>query len=83
MIAAVSTDHESAHLLNFSIIVLAVGFCFLISYVVLRGSSLVSKVLGVSGVSVIQRLMGLILAALSIQLIAEGALSLFKNLNSQ
>jgi len=78
-----STDHDSAHLLNFSIIALAIVLCFLLSFVALRGSSLISKILGASGVSVVQRLMGLILAALSIQMIAEGAHSLFTNLSGQ
>lgn len=73
-----STDHETAHFLNFLIIATAVVICFLISFIVLRGSSLILKYLGDSGVSVIQRLMGLILAALSVQLIAEGVLSLFE-----
>ena len=73
-----STDHQAEHAINFSIIAMAVLASFLISYVVLRASSFLTKALGQSGVSVVKRLMGLILAALSIQLIAEGAIALVK-----
>lgn len=76
-----STDHETQHGINFSIIAAAVVMSFSISYLVLRASSFLSKALGHSGVSVVQRLMGLILAALSIQLIAEGALAIVKRGN--
>jgi MarC family membrane protein len=42
------------------------------SYFLLRGASLVQRVLGQSGVSVLQRVMGLLLAAIAVQFIAEG-----------
>ncbi|HME91509.1 MAG TPA: MarC family protein, partial [Myxococcaceae bacterium] len=44
---------------------------------ILRGASIVQRVLGASGVAILQRLMGLILAAIAVQFIAEGYRDLF------
>ncbi|MGE0762967.1 MAG: MarC family protein [Bdellovibrionales bacterium] len=71
-----STDHQSNHTLHFSVIAAAIAFTFVLSYFILRSSSVIAKAIGRSGVSVVQRLMGLILSALSIQLIVEGATKL-------
>ena len=42
------------------------------SYFLLRGAGLVQRVLGQSGVAIVQRVMGLLLAAIAVQFIAEG-----------
>ena len=42
------------------------------TYFMLRGASLVQRVLGQSGVAIFQRVMGLLLAAIAVQFIAEG-----------
>ena len=42
------------------------------SYFLLRGASLVQRFLGQSGVAIFQRVMGLLLAAIAVQFIAEG-----------
>lgn len=75
-----STDHASNHLANFLIIVAALFVTFVISYFVLRSSVLVKRVLGRSGISVVQRIMGLLLAALSLQFISTGLVSVIKSL---
>jgi multiple antibiotic resistance protein len=46
------------------------------SYFLLRGASLVQRVLGQSGVAILQRVMGLLLAAIAVQFIAEGGRAL-------
>jgi multiple antibiotic resistance protein len=51
---------------------------FLASYFILRGAFLVQKVLRQSGVAVLQRVMGLILAAISVQFVADGARDLLQ-----
>lgn len=43
------------------------------SYLILRGANLVQKVLGQSGLAILDRVMGLILAAIAVQFIADGA----------
>lgn len=73
-----STDHNAQHVVQFTIILLAIALTFLISYFVLRSSIFIKAVLGKSGISVIQRIMGLLLAALSLQFIVQGLAPMFK-----
>jgi multiple antibiotic resistance protein len=57
-------------------VVLSVILTFAVSYLLLRGASLVQKVLRQTGVAILERVMGLILAAIAVQFIAEGARTL-------
>ncbi|MDJ0665528.1 MAG: MarC family protein [Acidimicrobiia bacterium] len=52
---------------------------FFISWLALRLASGVMNVLGATGVNVITRVFGIILAALAVQLVADGALSLWRS----
>jgi multiple antibiotic resistance protein len=45
---------------------------FVLSYWILRSSHLIKRWLGKSGISVLQRVMGILLAAIAIQLVVEG-----------
>lgn len=75
-----STDHTTDHALHFAIMALAIVLIFGASYLILRSSNLWRRLLGNSGISALQRIMGLLLAALSLQLIAEGAVRLVSRL---
>jgi multiple antibiotic resistance protein len=55
----------------------AVAVTCVASYFILRAASLVLRVLGQSGVAILQRVMGLILAAIAVQFVAEGVRELF------
>lgn len=77
-----STDHAQDHTLQFIIMAFAIVLVFAVSYLVLRSSNLWRRILGDSGISAIQRIMGLFLVALSLQLIAEGAVRLVNQLMS-
>lgn len=57
-------------------VLLAIAITFIASYLVLRGASLVQRALGRSGVAVLERIMGLILAAIAVQFVADGALEI-------
>jgi multiple antibiotic resistance protein len=59
-------------------VVLSIVLTFTASYYILRAAGLVQRVLGQSGVAILQRLMGLILAALAVQFIAEGSRDLIR-----
>jgi multiple antibiotic resistance protein len=59
-------------------VVLSIVLTFIASYYILRAAGLVQRVLGQSGVAILQRLMGLILAALAVQFIAEGSRDLIQ-----
>lgn len=73
-----SKDHADKHAYHFSILFVAIVLVFLISYFVLKYSIQVRCLLGNSGMTVIQRLMGLLLAAISLQFVFEGASSLIR-----
>ena len=71
-----SKDHNDNHLYHFILILSAILLVFFASYLILKNSFYVKKVLGESGMTVIQRLMGLLLSAISLQFIFEGAYKL-------
>ncbi len=53
-------------------VVLSIVITMAASYFLLRGAALVQRFLGQSGVAIVQRVMGLLLAAIAVQFIAEG-----------
>jgi len=53
-------------------VVVSVLVTMVATYFLLRGAPLVQRVLGQSGVAVLQRVMGLLLAAIAVQFVAEG-----------
>lgn len=59
-------------------VLLAIVITFSVSYFVLRAAGLVQRVLKQSGVAILERVMGLILAAIAVQFIADGARELWK-----
>ncbi len=54
-------------------VLVAIILTFVITYFVLRAAGLVQRVLKQSGVAILERVMGLILAAIAVQFIADGA----------
>lgn len=69
----VSENGPSAPLL----VIVAIGVTFAASYLVLRASSAVTTLLGKSGLALVQRVMGLVLASVAVQFIAEGGKALW------
>lgn len=59
-------------------VVSAIVLTFIVSYLLLRGAKLVQHVLKATGVAILQRVMGLILAAIAVQFMAEGAKDLWR-----
>ncbi|MHB8585767.1 MAG: MarC family protein [Thermoplasmatota archaeon] len=58
----------------------SIAVVFILSYLVLRGASTFDRVLGTNGLMITTRLMGLILAALAVQFVAEGGVQLWHQL---
>lgn len=58
-------------------VLVSIVLTFIASYFLLRAAVLVQRVLGQSGVAILQRVMGLILAAIAVQFMAEGARGLW------
>ncbi len=54
----------------------------LITFVVLSASGRIAKVIGRTGINVMTRLMGLILAAMAVELLADGLMKLFPVLST-
>ena len=54
-------------------VVISVAVTFVVTWLLLRGAHHVKKLLGQSGIAIMQRVFGLILAAIAVQFVAEGA----------
>ena len=59
-------------------VLISIVLTFVASYFVLRAAALVQRVLKASGVAILERLMGLILAAIAVQFIADGGRDLMR-----
>ena len=59
-------------------VLLAILITFVTSYFILRAAGLVQRVLRQSGVAILERVMGLILAAIAVQFIADGGKDLLR-----
>lgn len=69
--------HSPDQRLNLAIVLMAIAAACLISYAVFRFGPRIRKILGVGGLRVLTRLMGLLLAVLAVQFMVAG----FQNLN--
>ncbi|MCO5114344.1 MAG: MarC family protein [Bdellovibrionaceae bacterium] len=78
-----SNSPDSSFLENSLVSILAIVLTFFLAFQIMRYSNKVKKLLGQSGIAVLQRVMGILLASLSLQLITEGStLLVFKILQS-
>jgi multiple antibiotic resistance protein len=59
-------------------VLLAITITFVAAYFILRAASLVQRALGQSGVAILERVMGLLLAAIAVQFVADGARDLLR-----
>ena len=75
--AMVLVSRDSNTLRATALVVLSIGITFAAAYLILRGAGVVQRVLRKSGVAILERVMGLILAAIAVQFIADGARDLW------
>jgi multiple antibiotic resistance protein len=68
---------RARHVWHYVVVFAAITLSALISYGLLRGAVRVERRLGRTGMNVLQRVMGLILAATAVQFVVEGISSLF------
>jgi multiple antibiotic resistance protein len=59
-------------------VLLSIGLTFVATYFILRSAQAARRVMGASGLALVQRVMGLLLAAVAVQFIADGAKDLFR-----
>jgi len=60
-----------------AIVLAAMTATFLLTYVILRSSDLINRILGLTGILVLTRIMGLVLGAISVDFVARGAFNLY------
>jgi MarC family membrane protein len=58
--------------LNFAIVALAYTVALIVTWLCMRGSALLLRVIGTTGINVVTRLLGIILAALAVQFVVNG-----------
>jgi multiple antibiotic resistance protein len=68
---------------QYAVVFVSVALTALVAYGLLRGAAVVERRLGRTGLNVLQRVMGLILAATAVQFVVEGASSLFPALGAR
>lgn len=64
---------RASNALQVGLVVVAVGLTGWVSYLLLRAAPVVERVLGPNGLPILERIMGLLLAAIAIQFIIDGA----------
>ncbi len=55
-------------------VVLSIGLTCLITYLLLRAAGRLNRLLGTTGIAVLERIMGLLLAAIAVQFVADGVM---------
>jgi multiple antibiotic resistance protein len=70
----------AATILEKSIVLLALVLTFLITYYILKFSDFIDKALGITGIMVMTRIMGLLLGAIAVNFVALGAWNLYQSL---
>lgn len=60
----------------FAVVLVAAAAVLLVAYLFLRGSTRLARLLGQTGINVVTRVLGLILAALAVQYVADGLIGL-------
>jgi multiple antibiotic resistance protein len=74
-----SNEDKGGFIERTSVSICAVISVFVISFYILKYSSKIKNLLGTAGISVMQRIMGILLSAISLQMIIEGISVLVKN----
>lgn len=75
--AVILYSHESEHWYDMLTVIAACLIVVTATYFSLRASGLIAKALGQTGVNVVTRIMGLILAAVAVEFLARGLSELF------
>ncbi len=75
LVLVASADGEPS---RYGILVVMTALVLVLSYAALRLSGGVARVLGQTGINVVTRVLGIILAALAVQYVADGALALWR-----
>ena len=79
--AAMLLSSQTPQLYSYFTIISSIFFVLSLVYVILRNGNFLLKLLGTTGIRIIQRLMGLILMVIAVQFVINGVLSIYKTQN--
>ena len=78
--AAMLLSSQTPQLYSYFTLIFSIFFVLSLVYIILRNGNVILKLLGTTGIRIIQRLMGLILMVISVQFVINGAISIYKPL---
>mgnify|MGYP001288247337 FL=1 len=78
--AAMLLSSQTPQIYSYFTLIFSIFFVLSLVYLILRNGDLILKLLGTTGIRIIQRLMGLILMVIAVQFIIKGVISIYKPL---
>ena len=75
--AAMLSSSQTTHLYSYFTLIFSIFFVLLLVYFILRNGNLLLRLLGTTGIRIIQRPMGLILMVIVIQFIINGDTTIY------
>ena len=77
--AAMLLSSQTPHLYSYFTLILSIFFVLSLVYIILRTGNFLLKLLGTTGIRIIQRLVGLILMVIAVQFVINGSLSIYNS----
>ena len=78
--AAMLLSSQTPQIYSYFTLIFSIFFVLSLVYLILRNGDILLKLLGTTGIRIIQRLMGLILMVIAVQFIINGVISVYKPL---
>ena len=75
--AALLLSSQTPHLYSYFTLIFSILFVLSLVYLILRNGDVILKLLGTTGVRIIQRLMGLILMVIAVQFVINGVITIY------
>ena len=78
--AAMLLSSQTPQLYSYFTLIFSIFFVLSLVYLILRNGDMILKLLGTTGIRIIQRLMGLILMVIAVQFVINGVISIYRPL---
>ena len=78
--AAMLLSSQTPQLYSYFTLIFSIFFVLSLVYLILRNGDMILKLLGTTGIRIIQRLMGLILMVIAVQFVINGVISIYEPL---